>query len=164
MFLQCASAALTMTKANRVISVCCQSNGNSSWIGAVQSIVVRFPNCDGSPLDWLPRGSQISRNLRLQAHGRLLFRTTLALTSDCHCHPSMAGGKTPGHQPLMLSQVSTISGLSYLCTRPEPSPDISFSTSGTVTRLKSPRIVCFSALAATANSRLCWRSSYALRP
>jgi len=36
------------------------------------------------------------------------------------------------------------------CTRPEASPFASASTSATDTRLKSPGIVCFSALAATA--------------
>ena len=40
----------------------------------------------------------------------------------------------------------------YLCTRPEPSPPASFSTSWTLTRLKSPSMECFSADAATANS------------
>ena len=39
----------------------------------------------------------------------------------------------------------------YLCTRPLASPWARASTSATVTRLKSPGIVCFKALAATAN-------------
>ena len=40
----------------------------------------------------------------------------------------------------------------HLCTLPEPSPFASFSTSSDVTLLKSPSIVCFRQLAATANS------------
>ena len=40
----------------------------------------------------------------------------------------------------------------YLCTRPVPSPPMSFSTSETPTRLKSPMTLCFRQLAATANS------------
>lgn len=46
----------------------------------------------------------------------------------------------------------------YLCTRPEPSPAASFSTSETETRLKPPSIECFSAEAATANSIAAWDS------
>ena len=42
---------------------------------------------------------------------------------------------------------------SYRWTRPETSPFASKSTSATVTRLKSPGIVCLSALAATAKRR-----------
>ena len=41
----------------------------------------------------------------------------------------------------------------HLCTRPEPPPWISASTSSTVKRLKSPGIECFRQDAATANSR-----------
>ena len=40
----------------------------------------------------------------------------------------------------------------YLCTLPDPSPPASFSTSLTLTRLKSPSTECLSADAATANS------------
>ena len=40
----------------------------------------------------------------------------------------------------------------YLATRPDASPPISFSTSSTVTKLKSPFIVCFKHDAATAKS------------
>ena len=39
----------------------------------------------------------------------------------------------------------------YRCTRPEASPAARRSTSATLTRLKSPGMVCFNALAATAN-------------
>lgn len=46
----------------------------------------------------------------------------------------------------------------YRCTRPEPSPPASFSTSETVTRLKSPSMECFRAEAATANSIALWLS------
>ena len=46
----------------------------------------------------------------------------------------------------------------YRCTRPEPSPPASFSTSETVTRLKSPSMECFRAEAATANSMALWLS------
>ena len=46
----------------------------------------------------------------------------------------------------------------YRCTRPEPSPPASFSTSATVTRLKSPSMECFRAEAATANSMALWLS------
>ncbi len=42
----------------------------------------------------------------------------------------------------------------YLCTRPEASPAASRSTSSTLTRLKSPGMLCFKALAATAKRRL----------
>src|SRR5690606_32526542 len=52
----------------------------------------------------------------------------------------------------------------YRCTRPEASPPISFSTSATPTRLKSPEIECLRQLAATANSSACRRSSYAFSP
>ena len=45
---------------------------------------------------------------------------------------------------------------SYLCTRPEPSPPASFSTSETLTRLKSPSTECLRADAATANSMAAW--------
>ena len=41
--------------------------------------------------------------------------------------------------------------LPYRCTRPDASPRASRSTSSTVTRLKSPGMLCLSALAATAN-------------
>lgn len=44
----------------------------------------------------------------------------------------------------------------YLWIRPEPSPPASFSTSATVTMLKSPSMECFSAEAATANSTAAW--------
>ncbi|NJL93722.1 MAG: DUF3459 domain-containing protein [Anaerolineae bacterium] len=44
-------------------------------------------------------------------------------------------------------------------TRPEASPPISFSTSSTVTRLKSPKMPCLRHEAAMANSRARWRSS-----
>ena len=40
----------------------------------------------------------------------------------------------------------------YLCTLPVPSPPMSFVTSETFTRLKSPMTECFRQLAATANS------------
>ena len=43
----------------------------------------------------------------------------------------------------------------YLSTLPDPSPFASFSTSETVTRLKSPKIECFRQEAATANSNAC---------
>ena len=46
--------------------------------------------------------------------------------------------------------------LFYLWIRPLPSPAANFSTSATVTILKSPSIECFSADAATANSTACW--------
>ena len=42
--------------------------------------------------------------------------------------------------------------LAYLWTLPEPSPDMSFSTSSTVTRLKSCSMECFRQEAAAANS------------
>ncbi|BAO75283.1 hypothetical protein WPG_1053 [Winogradskyella sp. PG-2] len=42
--------------------------------------------------------------------------------------------------------------ISYLATRPEASPPINFSTSGTVTKLASPFIVCFKQDEATAKS------------
>ena len=51
----------------------------------------------------------------------------------------------------------------YRCTRPDPSPPASFSTSATVTRLKSPSMECFNAEAATANSMACWLSFPASR-
>ena len=46
--------------------------------------------------------------------------------------------------------------LGYLCTLPDPSPPASFSTSETLTRLKSPSMECFRADAATANSMAAW--------
>ena len=47
----------------------------------------------------------------------------------------------------------------YLWTLPVPSPPMSFSTSETPTRLKSPITLCFRQLAATANSSACFLSS-----
>ena len=47
---------------------------------------------------------------------------------------------------------------SQRCTRPVPSPLASFSTSETLTRLKSPMTLCLRQEAATANSSACWRS------
>lgn len=41
------------------------------------------------------------------------------------------------------------------CTLPEASPPASFETSSTVTMLKSPSMLCFRQLAATANSMIC---------
>lgn len=40
----------------------------------------------------------------------------------------------------------------YRCTRPVASPSLSFTTSETLTRLKSPIMECLRQLAATANS------------
>jgi len=53
---------------------------------------------------------------------------------------------------------------SYRLTRPETSPPISFSTSGTRTILKSPGTECFRHEAATAKSRTCCLSSYVFSP
>ena len=69
--------------------------------------------------------------------------------------------KQPARNGLFFSKF--IPGLLYLCTRPEPSPPASFSTSPTPTRLKSPSIECLSAEAATANSIACWVSLPFLR-
>ena len=44
-------------------------------------------------------------------------------------------------------------------TRPEPEPFIRLSTSLTLTRLKSPPMVCLRQLAATANSSAVFSSS-----
>ena len=60
--------------------------------------------------------------------------------------------------------VIRFSPTSYLCTRPEPSPPISFSTSPTDTRLKSPEMECLRQLAATANASASARSSKRVRP
>ncbi len=52
----------------------------------------------------------------------------------------------------------------YLCTLPEPSPFMRFSTSDTDTLLKSPLIECLRQLAATANSKALASDAYVLRP
>ncbi len=52
----------------------------------------------------------------------------------------------------------------YLCTLPVPSPPMSFSTSQTPTRLKSPMTLCLRQLAATANSSADCLSSYWFKP
>ena len=44
----------------------------------------------------------------------------------------------------------------YRCTLPVPSPPMSFVTSETETRLKSPMMLCFRQLVATANSSADW--------
>ena len=49
-----------------------------------------------------------------------------------------------------------VPNLRYRWMRPELSPLANFSTSATVTILKSPSMECFSAEAATANSTACW--------
>ena len=49
-----------------------------------------------------------------------------------------------------LFSIQTFSIQRQRCTRPDASPPASASTSATLMRLKSPGIVCFSALAATA--------------
>ena len=55
----------------------------------------------------------------------------------------------------LINSVRAITSLPqvfYLCTLPVPSPPMSFVTSETFTRLKSPMTECFRQLAATANS------------
>ena len=54
-------------------------------------------------------------------------------------------------QPLVLFAVKAVHP-PYRCTLPVPSPPMSFVTSETFTRLKSPMTECFRQLAATANS------------
>ena len=63
-----------------------------------------------------------------------------------------------GHWPPGSCYEKEGDGMIYRCTRPEPSPPASFSTSETVTRLKSPSMECFRAEAATANSMALWLS------
>ena len=53
---------------------------------------------------------------------------------------------------IKIRRLKSASLIFYLCTLPEPSPPASFSTSLTLTLLKSPSIECLRADAATANS------------
>src|SRR5437899_5648756 len=52
---------------------------------------------------------------------------------------------------IFVAIVTSCEAVCQRCTRPDASPAASASTSATVTRLKSPGIVCLRALAATAN-------------
>ena len=75
---------------------------------------------------------------------RVLFRTCAAAMCRIAPEPDVSPPLQVKSSPTVAPQVR------HRCTRPEASPPASRSTSSTVTRLKSPGMVCFSALAATA--------------
>ena len=80
------------------------------------------------------------------------------LATELKCNVSVAVGIHIDH-----ADGSEIQCRYQRCTRPEPSPPASFSTSATVMRLKSPSIECLRAEAATANSMAAWLSFPASR-
>ena len=87
-------------------------------------------------------------DIRIGGLPELLFH--LADAAACF----KADARIAGRVPLLVFVVLHVSHLLflYLCTLPVPSPPMSLVTSETPTRLKSPMMLCFRQLAATANS------------